>query len=578
MNTMKKIAVIILAIVLTAALSLTAFAGTYEVTETAASGTGSFSVTINQKPADTATHNYKAYQLFAGDLLVVKTYDDNDTAGDTTDDSLTKTEKILSNITWGNAVDTTKLGTLATALNGLRNTTTPEFTALTADSTSREFAEAIAALNLENDAAGAQALAEAFAAVLNTTSSGTGTYSSAGVYTISGLNAGYYLIKDDSNPTGYFGANTRYILQVIDNVEVTEKASVPSIDKLVQDEVANMDTASDDTNGWGETADHAINESFKFKLVATIPTDVVLTDYTVYKVEFYDVMSAGVTFEAIDSVSINSHVLTAADYTLEGISAGDAGKSFTLTIADILTHLSAAEKAEAVTVTVVYSAHLNENAVLSTAGATNVTVNNNKVKLDYSNNPNAGFETSKGETPFDSVFVFTYKVENTKFHDADTSGNEMAGAGFTLYTDSNKTTAVKLINNGDGTYTVADQSATTGVVTEMTSFTGTGKFDIYGLDAGTYYLAETTTPSGYNTCADITITITAAHTENNSTEGADLTLTATNTANRIVNKKGTELPATGSVGTTLFIAFGSIAVILAGIFLITNKRIRKEME
>jgi LPXTG-motif cell wall-anchored protein len=184
-----------------------------------------------------------------------------------------------------------------------------------------------------------------------------------------------------------------------------------------------------------------------------------------------------------------------------------------------------------------------------------------------------------GVTPWDSVFVFTYKIENTKYHDEATAGNEMAGAGFTLYTDNSYTTAVKLINNNDGTYTVADQTATTGVVTEMVTFTGTGKFDVYGLDAGTYYLKETTTPQGYNTCDVITVTITANHAENAGTEGADLTLTSsTNMANNVVNKAGTVLPSTGGVGTTLFIVFGSIAVVLAGIFLVTNKRMKKEMD
>lgn len=37
----------------------------------------------------------------------------------------------------------------------------------------------------------------------------------------------------------------------------------------------------------------------------------------------------------------------------------------------------------------------------------------------------------------------------------------------------------------------------------MKSAEKTGKFDIVGLDAGVYYMRETTTPTGYNTCNDV---------------------------------------------------------------------------
>ena len=47
-------------------------------------------------------------------------------------------------------------------------------------------------------------------------------------------------------------------------------------------------------------------------------------------------------------------------------------------------------------------------------------------------------------------------------------------------------------------------------------------------------------------------------------------------ANYVVNKPGVELPSTGGIGTTLFIVFGAIAMIGAGIFLVTNKRMAKE--
>ena len=42
------------------------------------------------------------------------------------------------------------------------------------------------------------------------------------------------------------------------------------------------------------------------------------------------------------------------------------------------------------------------------------------------------------------------------------------------------------------------------------------------------------------------------------------------------NYKGTVLPETGSTGTRLFILFGALAAVGAGIFLVSNKRMSKE--
>ena len=39
---------------------------------------------------------------------------------------------------------------------------------------------------------------------------------------------------------------------------------------------------------------------------------------------------------------------------------------------------------------------------------------------------------------------------------------------------------------------------------------------------------------------------------------------------------GTVLPETGGTGTVIFVALGALAVICAGVFLVTNKRMSKE--
>ena len=48
--------------------------------------------------------------------------------------------------------------------------------------------------------------------------------------------------------------------------------------------------------------------------------------------------------------------------------------------------------------------------------------------------------------------------------------------------------------------------------------------------------------------------------------------------NSIINKSGSALPSTGGIGTTLFYIGGGCMVGLAGIFLITKKRMGKKDE
>ena len=148
---------------------------------------------------------------------------------------------------------------------------------------------------------------------------------------------------------------------------------------------------------------------------------------------------------------------------------------------------------------------------------------------------------------------------------------KLKDAGFRLYKGD---VEVGLIyDSGKGAYRpVASEEK----AEEMKSATN-GKFNIIGLDAGTYTLKETTTPEGYNTCAPITIEIKATHSENAGGTAANLSLTdSKNMSNDVINKSGSTLPGTGGIGTTVFYIGGGCMVALAGVFLITKKRMGKK--
>ena len=102
------------------------------------------------------------------------------------------------------------------------------------------------------------------------------------------------------------------------------------------------------------------------------------------------------------------------------------------------------------------------------------------------------------------------------------------------------------------------------------------KFEWEGLDDGTYVLKETKVPAGYNKMADLTFTITAEHTFEEITlldAGAMEENAATGVIEDIiVNNSGTVLPETGAMGTMWLIFGGAMLVIIAGVFMITRKK------
>ncbi len=480
-----------------------------------------YTITIENS---TEGHTYEAYRIFKGDLH----------------------EKVLSNIVWGEGQTTHEPDTDAKA--------------------------DAAALKTEADA---EALAQSL--TLGTVA-GTSTRTAEGTYVIKNLQPGYYIIKDATDSLNNKNdAYTKFIVKIVENATAKPKSAQPTVDKKVLDEFPDRDTMS--TDGWGETADHAINEVFQYKLIASIPNTKEMEAYKKYKLVFHDTMSAGITFDSIDSVKV-----IAADKTETIIekkddaanpngydcnaAAGQAGDKFEITIADLLKNV---DNIKGATVEAVYNAHLNRNAELSAEGN-----NINKVYLEYSNNPNVGGENNTGRTTEDMVWVFTLTMENKKIDGKEKS--PLAGAGFRLYDATGAEVALFFDTEKNAYRPVAPGES--GV--EMKSAEGTGIFNIIGVDAGTYTLEETTTPASYNKCNDLEIVLAAVHSDNPINPAtASCTITKSidgKFANNfeIENNKGAVLPETGGTGTVIFYVLGGILVAGAVIFIITRRRMAAE--
>lgn len=395
--------------------------------------------------------------------------------------------------------------------------------------------------------------------------------------------AGYYLIVDtssfssDANNDSYHAYNS-FLLKVNKahyHVQITPKVVKPTVEKEVYD---NDDNSSfGDNDGWGSSADHAINEEFKFRLIAKLPASEgrAYDYYNKYTVCFNDTLSNGISFDRLDKVEITNgdgstpQVIDAANYTR----TPNGSQFFKLSIDDVKTCAPGLNLNDGATITVTYTAHLNDKAYVNTGSGS--TENKNSVRLQYSNNPRPDGEYwgyTPNYTPESEVCVYTYQLNNTKYHDDDTPGNELAGAGFRLYSDEACTPEqeVKLYKKDNFYYPIKDATDKAQDAVEMFSDEH-GQFNVRGLDAGTYYLRETNPPKDYSACDDTKIVISATHNGNHVDLSGNLSTT-------IINKKdgGITLPSTGGIGTTIFYVVGGGLMVAAIVLLVTKKRMENK--
>ena len=393
--------------------------------------------------------------------------------------------------------------------------------------------------------------------------------------------AGYYLIVDTSSFSSSadgdsYHAYNSFLLKVNKahyHVQITPKVVKPTVEKKVYD---NDDgSSSGDNNGWGSSADHAINEEFQFQLIATLPasTDHAYDYYDKYTVCFKDTLSEGITYDGPDSVVIKSNnnthdtTIDPSKYTIDTKNLENQNY-FEVNIHDVKACAKDAgfDLNDGATITVTYTAHLNDKAYVNTRSGS--TENKNSVQLQYSNNPRPG--EYWGTTPKSEVYVYTYQLNNTKRAEKE-DGTPLPGAGFRLYSNEacHDEDEIKLKMNDDGTY--SRDFSTEGKGVEMISGQD-GQFNVKGLDAGTYYLKETTPPSGYSACANKEIVISATH------NGNHVELDSSKLSTTIINKKdgGITLPSTGGIGTTIFYVVGGGLMVAAIVLLVTKKRMENK--
>ena len=470
-----------------------------------------YTITITPTTSD---HTYEAYQIFGGRLS-------NDT---------------LSDITWGDGI--TEAGK----------------TALLADYNLKDAAGLAKKLSgFASNSAEVKAFAKKANKYLQNPASAKAVDNTA---TIDVAKAGYYLIKDKDNSLGKNDETkndetyTEFILKVVKNQTVAPKSNKPTSEKKVKD---INDSTGNKMTDWQDSADWDIGDKVPFQLKGTVAAD--YDKYTVYKMTFHDHESRGLTFDK-DSIKVyvdGKQITNPKKYEVVTEHLEDHC-TFEVRFAD-LKQISDVKAGSDITVE--YKSELNTNAVIGSEG------NPNEMCMEFSNNPNDEQGGETGKTPVDKVIVFTYKTIVNK---VNPEGNPLEGAEFTLEKKIGEEWVEKaVIKNTEGT-----------------------TFTFKGLDDGLYRLTETKTPSEYNTMNPnpLKFEITASHDEtadqphlitlSGDVKTGDVSFESSLkngslTAN-VVNHKGSELPSTGGMGTTILYVAGAVMILAAGAFLVMQKK------
>ena len=323
-----------------------------------------------------------------------------------------------------------------------------------------------------------------------------------------------------------------------------------------------------------KAGDFGIGDTVTYQLTSKVPD---MTGYNSYTFKFSDTLSKGLDLKEVLSVKVGNTTLTAkkSGTNTYALAYDQAKRTLTVTLNDFY---NSYKNHTGETITVVYTATLNKDAVIG------MNPNTNKAVVEYSNDPTTG-GTGTSEPSIVDVHTFDFTIYKYYLKDQNNKEDKtaLAKAEFELYKGNTEGTAadeqakVNIVDEGKGVYrqATADEAKATGFTSAKIVSDADGKVLVKGLDAGTYYLRETKAPEGYNKLlSDIKVEIKANYDpktgkltsysvdytyNGTTTTGKEIKDTKTSPEVAVENKTGAQLPSTGSKG--------ALMVTLAGIVL-----------
>lgn len=547
MKKAKKLFAMLLAMVMVLAMALPVCASEVPdegaTTPTAATG----SITIHS--ADKSNqHQFYAYQIFKG--------------------TLSADEKTLSDVEWGNGVSTNTTVDGKNLLEAIRGIGTDTPFADCEDAA--DVAQALS--GYADKSAMAETFAETVRQYLSTESTSIAWTNTDGIYFAEGLDVGYYLIVDRLEDEDIKASDL--LLKLVGKVTIDAKVDMATVSKYAGEEALTDNTA------------YGVGDIVTYTLTGTLPADFDAENAHGYVYKFVDTMEnelalanvqyehnttdGGATSKISSGVTVKlgeTDVTDAFDITYENnvltvaVKITEDGKG--------LERLAGITKDSKITVT--YDAE-----ILSMPSDSDGI--SNKVNLTYHVDTEAHEYT-------ETVFPVNLTVEKVD----GTDKSRLTGAVFQLSRVDN--------SNGGNTKEYLSISADNVMswVTDADDATTRlstvdGLISLKGLPLGTYTLTELEAPDGYNKLDGDVELVIGGTVERNTTgalelknlsikaEGGNGTVendTSTVTIT-IENNKGTTLPSTGGIGTTIFYIIGGILMVGAVVLLVTRRRMSEE--
>ena len=591
MSMSKNIARLAVTAGLTAALS---FGGVMAPVTMAFAEGATGSITINKVNDANKDNTFKAYQIFKA-----KVVDEKDKG------------KVASDIKWANNTVSSKV---ITAIQG-----SDEYKKLVEKDETKKL----------DDSATAQVVAEWLSQNVTGTSASTATTGGTRVASGSVLNSiakavakdetavgssfkageewtcpedsgdGYYLfVSDDLTVPAKPNTGTSPIFAIVggNSVVVTEKTSIPTVEKKILDDNAGADATNDEEKNWKNSGDAWIGQDIDYRLTGHVADNI--ASYDTYYYEFQDTLSKGLKVVKNSDGSLNGlHVYIVNNGTKNEVKF-DKAYGYDVAVTDDATtgtellkvsfnNLKAVQSTKenkisvdaASTVVVTYKAQLTSDVEYKADGTTN------DVKLVYSNNP---MTDDKGTSESDKVTDYVFGLDVTKTDADPKNTNAKLVARFKVKMTKEGNTDIpgggKWLTKEGG---LASSENDAGVFTTETN----NEVFIPGLVEGEYQIIESEAPAGYNTIDPITITVKPKYDttgkltdlvvdsgSNMAIVGNKAKLTSTKIPLTIKNKKGSNLPLTGLNGVTFTWIAGGAVLCIGVAHLIRSRKQAEESE